>query len=71
MRYLYLVRLNMISHFLQTLMNVLMELPVVCLTLTVAILKVAMSVSVGLATMEMEGALGQDALVSQLSHYHC
>ena len=60
----------MMSHSLQTLMSVQMELPVVCLTLTVPILKVATSVSVGLATMEMEGALGQDALVSQ-SHYLC
>ena len=60
----------MMSHLLQMLMNVLMELLVVCLTLTVPIVKVATSVSVGLATMEMERALGLDALVSQ-SHYHC
>ena len=40
------------------------QLPIVCLTLTVPIPKVVMSVSVGLATMEMEGARGPDALVS-------
>ena len=47
-------------------MNVLKESPVVYLMLTASIPKVAMSVSVGLATMEMEGALEQDALVSHL-----
>ena len=46
-----------------------MELRVVCLMLAVPILKVAMSVSVGLATMEMEEAQELDALVSQ-SHFH-
>lgn len=45
-------------------MNALIQLPIVCLMLTVPILKVVMSVSVGLAIMETEGARGPDALVS-------
>ena len=53
--------LIMPTHFLQMLMNVLKASPVVCLTLTAPIPKEAMSVSVGLATMEMEEAPGQDA----------
>ena len=40
-------------------------MPVVCLMPLVPIRRVAMSVSVGLATAEMEGALELDALVSQ------
>ena len=45
----------------------MMGLPVVCLMPLVPILKVVISVSVGLATTEImgEGALELDALVSQ------
>ena len=48
------------------LMNALMGLPVVCLKLLVPTLKVAISVSVNLAIMEMGGALGLDVLVSHI-----
>ena len=54
----------LMSHILQTLMNALIQLPIVCLMLTIPIPKVVMCVSVDLATMEMEGARGLDALVS-------